>query len=238
MSMIHFVGGEKGGVGKSVLSRTLSQYFLDNDMAYIGLDADQSHPTLTRYYDGYTRAINLDLFESIDTIMEIALEQDLHVLIDLPAQSQRFLDRWIEENDVLALCSEMGIDLVYWYTVDGGPDSINLLDSFLTKYSANLNCIAVKNYGCGSDFSGIEALDHFKGDPLKVPLLRQISLPALHEATINKIDKLGLSFWAAINVKESGTQHLSLMERQRSKVWLKKSHGVIEGVLQEIVQRV
>lgn len=29
MSMIHFVGGEKGGVGKSVLARLLSQYFLD-----------------------------------------------------------------------------------------------------------------------------------------------------------------------------------------------------------------
>ncbi|MDO6514416.1 mobilization protein MobD [Neptuniibacter sp. 2_MG-2023] len=231
MSTIHFVGGEKGGVGKSVLSRTLSQYFLDNDLAYIGLDADQSHPTLTRYYDGYTRPINLDLFESIDTIMEIAMEQDVHLLIDLPAQSQRFLERWFEESDVLSLCSEVGIDLVYWYTVDGGPDSINLLDRFLAKYSSQLNCIVVKNYGCGNDFSGIEALAHFNADPLKVPVLRQMSLPALHESTINKIDKLGLSFWGAINVKDSESKHLSLMERQRSKVWLKKSHAAIKEVL-------
>ena len=59
-------------------------------------------------------------------------------------------------------------------------------------------------------------------------------LPALHESTMNKIDKLGLSFWAAINVKDSSAKHLSLMERQRSKVWLKKSHAAIDGVLESI----
>jgi len=50
MSTIHFVGGEKGGVGKSVVSRLLSQYCLDNKMMYAGLDADQSHSTLSRFY--------------------------------------------------------------------------------------------------------------------------------------------------------------------------------------------
>ena len=76
MSMIHFVGGEKGGVGKSVLSRLLSQYCLDKGMHYIGLDGDQSHSTTTRYYRDFTRALKLDQFESSDAIMELALEQD------------------------------------------------------------------------------------------------------------------------------------------------------------------
>lgn len=49
MSTIHFIGGEKGGVGKSVLSRLLSQYYLDNSLVFQGFDADQSHSTLSRY---------------------------------------------------------------------------------------------------------------------------------------------------------------------------------------------
>tara|TARA_Y100000782_G_scaffold22165_1_gene24318 strand:+ start:23578 stop:24192 length:615 start_codon:yes stop_codon:yes gene_type:complete len=199
------------------------------------LDADQSHPTLTRYYDGFTSAINLDLFESIDQIMEVALEQDLHVLIDLPAQSQRFLDRWIEENDVLALCNETDVKLVYWYTVDGGPDSVNLLDKFLAKYNPQLNCVVVKNQGYGSDFSGIEKLAHFNHDPLQTSVLRQIFLPALHDSTMSKINKLGLSFWAAINAKEKDSKHLELMERQRSRVWLKKSYAAIDGALEGLI---
>jgi cellulose biosynthesis protein BcsQ len=30
MTNIHLIGGEKGGVGKSVVARLLAQYFIDN----------------------------------------------------------------------------------------------------------------------------------------------------------------------------------------------------------------
>lgn len=229
MSTIHFIGGEKGGVGKSVLSRLMSQYFLDKSLVYVGLDADQSHATLTRYYKEFTSAINLDEFESIDKIMETAIENDRQVLIDLPAQSERFLDKWIEENAVLDMCDETGVKLVYWYTVDGGPDSVNLLDKFLQKYNQQINCVVVKNHGCGNDFSAAEALPQLK-EP--APSLSQITLPALHTPTMEKIDKLGLSFWAAANLKDKTTKHLSLMERQRSKVWVNKSYTAIDSVFE------
>ncbi|MBN1006033.1 mobilization protein MobD [Amphritea pacifica] len=230
MSMIHFVGGEKGGVGKSVLSRLLSQYFLDNAMPYTGLDADQSHPTLSRYYLDYTRPINLDHFESIDQIMELALENDCNILIDLPAQSERFLDRWIEENGVIEMCEEMGIKLAYWYAVDSGPDSVKLLDNFLTKYNDQFTVLVAKNQGRGSDFSNIEALPQLQNSDRESMPLYQFYIPALHTSTMQKIEKLGLSFWAAANLKDSEVEHLGIMERQRSKVWVNKVHQTL-GVL-------
>ncbi|MDY6942809.1 MAG: mobilization protein MobD [Pseudomonadota bacterium] len=231
MSMIHFIGGEKGGVGKSVMARLLSQYFLDRSWVYAGLDADQSHPTLTRYYRDFTQPINLDLFESTDEIMEVALEGDRNVLIDLPAQSQRFLDRWIEANDVIGLCAEMGIPLVYWYLVDAGPDSAQLLDGFLQKYGRSLHCAVVKNEGCGSDFSAVEAIS--ANDVSVSP--QQITLPALHGSTMRKIDRLNLSFWAAIHAKDRDAPHLSVMERQRTKVWIKKAYAGIDEVISKLV---
>ncbi len=231
MSMIHFVGGEKGGVGKSVLSRLLSQYFLDNSLHYAGLDADQSHPTLTRYYEDFTRPLNLDMFASIDEIMELALAGEHHVLIDLPAQSQRFLDHWIEANDVLDLCREMDITLVYWYVVDDGQDSVQLLDNFLAKYNTLLHCVVVKNQGRGSDFYALESLAVLQNEK---PHLQQVCLPALHADTMHKIDKLSVNFWAAMNVKDNPLGHLSLMERQRTKVWIKRIYETFNTVFKQL----
>ncbi|GGO81573.1 hypothetical protein GCM10011348_20870 [Marinobacterium nitratireducens] len=230
MNVIHFVGGEKGGVGKSVVSRLLSQYFLDQSLPYVGLDADQSHTTLTRYYQDFTRPINLDSFESTDAIMELALEGDQQVLVDLPAQSERFLDRWIDENDVLGLCDEMQVAVVYWYVVDDGRDSAQLLEAFLKKYDGTLNTVVVKNLGRGSDFSEVDAIAA-TGEERDGSKRRQVTLPALHAETMRKIDKLNFSFWAAANNSQSNMPHLGIMERQRARVWMKKASSMIDSAL-------
>jgi hypothetical protein len=228
MSNIHFIGGEKGGVGKSVFARLFSQFFIDNKLPYIGLDADRSHATLTRSYKEFTDSIDLDHFESADTIMELALESEKQILIDLPAQSERFLDKWIEENDVLSMCEEMQINIFYWYLVDDSSDSAMLLEKFLAKYGSSLNCIVVKNAVRGNDF---KAVDTAISTNANFNSVKQMTLPALHTPTMHKIDKFNFSFWGAVNVKESDKEHLGLMERQRTKVWIRKSYEQIEELL-------
>ena len=235
MSTIHFIGGEKGGVGKSVFSRLLSQYFINNSIPYSGFDADQSHATLSRFYQDYTRPVNLDLFESTDVIMETALEEDQHILVDLPAQSERFLDRWIEENGVLDMCAEMEMTFVYWYIVDDGMDSAHLLEKFLSKYTEHLHCVVVKNQGCGSNFSKIDAmLEGNFSHTDKGVWIHQAVLPELHAETMRKIDELNFSFWGAEHIKDA-KPHLSLMERQRTKVWLKKAYALFDETLSGII---
>ncbi|MDY6955315.1 MAG: mobilization protein MobD [Pseudomonadota bacterium] len=227
MSMIHFVGGEKGGVGKSVMARLLSQYFLDKGQAHTGLDADRSHTTLSRYYADFTQPVDLERFEDADRIMEAALDGERAVLIDLPAQSQRLLQRWIEDNDVLSLCDEMQIPVVYWYLVDDSVDSVQLIEQFLDVHGEKLRCVAVKNLGRGSDFSAIEALP---------ALQSQMALPALHAETMRRIDRRELSFWAAANVVDGEGPRMGLMERQRARVWLRKAYANIDQVLASMRQ--
>lgn len=231
MSCIHFIGGEKGGVGKSVLARLLSQYFIDRHLPYQGLDADQSHASLTRYYPQFSRPLKVDRFESSDQIIELALEEDRQVLVDLPAQSQRFLDLWVEDNDVLTLCEEMQLPVVFWYVVDDGRDSVQLLNDFLSKYQHRLHCVVVKNRGRGSDFSELESLPALmtEGAP------QQVELPALHSATLHRIDKLDFSFWAATALRD-GSPKLTLMERQRTRVWLKRAYGMFDQVMAQLTQ--
>ena len=55
MSHIHFVGGEKGGVGKSVLARLLAQWFIDRSTPFAAVDGDLSHGALVRMYADYSQ---------------------------------------------------------------------------------------------------------------------------------------------------------------------------------------
>ncbi|HHD78006.1 MAG TPA: mobilization protein MobD [Campylobacteraceae bacterium] len=231
MKTIHLIGGEKGGVGKSLFARLLSQYYIDRQEPYIGLDADRSHPTLQRYYQDTTQPIDLDHFESSDQIVEMAIEKDTNVIVDLPAQSERFLDRWLEENDILGLCQEMQIRVIYWYLVDDGNDSLQLVENFLQKYGNTIDCVVLKNLGRGSDFSAIDAVVEAAQQSGNAKI-HSATLPQLHAPTMHKINKLNFSFWGAANIS-SGDAHLGLMERQRTKVWLRKTYAMLDAILQE-----
>ena len=63
MATIHLIGGEKGGVGKSLMSRLLAQYFIDHSMPFIGFDADRSHGALLRFYASYTSPLAIDDYQ-------------------------------------------------------------------------------------------------------------------------------------------------------------------------------
>ena len=43
MTNIHLIGGEKGGVGKSLVARLLAQYMIDNSIEFLAYDSDRSH---------------------------------------------------------------------------------------------------------------------------------------------------------------------------------------------------
>src|SRR5262252_3568750 len=101
MAQIHFIGGEKGGVGKSLMARVLAQYFIDRNLPFLGFDTDRSHGALMRFYAGYASPVLVDRFESLDAIMEAAVEQpERRILVDLAAQTNDPLLRWIDESGV------------------------------------------------------------------------------------------------------------------------------------------
>ncbi len=217
MSKIHFVGGEKGGVGKSVLARLLAQYHIDRGLPFTAFDTDRSHGALMRFYGAFSRPMVLDDFESADQLMEAALETDRDVLVDLAAQTSLPLHRWIDQNDLLALAGEEDVQVVFWHVLDDGADGIALLDNLLQRYGGTAAYVVVRNHGRGKDFSALDA-----SAPLTQALAlgaTTIDLPDLHAATMRKIDHGNASLWAAAHTKEVG---LGLMDRQRVKVWSKR----------------
>lgn len=227
MSTVHFVGGEKGGVGKSVVARTLAQRFIDRGLPFAAIDADSSHGALLRYYSDFAQPVDLESFASSDQILDRALGADRHVLVDLPAQSARAVRRWMDAGGVVSFAREMGVKLVFWHVTDGGFDSVNELRNTIDAFPSDVQFVVVKNQGRSSDFTQLQ-----QGETLEMLLShngRVIDFPALDSATMYKIDRFGSSFWAAINTSE-GENALTLMERRRTQLWLNRANEALDAL--------
>ncbi len=232
MSSLNFIGGEKGGVGKSVAARVLAQYFIDRGRPFTGFDTDRSHTSFTRFYAEYASPVIVDSYEGLDLIVGIFEEpapdgEQTSVIVDLAAQTATPLARWVKDSDVMSLLAEMGITVNFWHLADAGKDSVDLLDRLIDTFGAGPNYFVVKNQGRGSDFSQLD-----ESHALKRALAlgaRVITLAQLHEASMRKIDRQNASFWAAINHR-SGPDALGLLERQRVKTWLKKTYDTLDGL--------
>jgi hypothetical protein len=223
---VHLIGGEKGGVGKSLMSRLLAQYFIDHDIPFLGFDTDRSHGSLMRFYAGYASPVLIDRYEALDTIIESCVDQPgRRVLVDLAAQTHEPLTRWMDESGVLDLADVSGLALHYWHVMDSGRDSVDLLKRLLDRFGHRLRYVLVRNQLRGDDFSQLEQsgeLERAIGLGAKV-----VSIKRLHDAVVQKIDAANSSFWAAKNTGNATGARLGLMERQRLKLWLNHAYAEI-----------
>jgi len=229
MSKLHFIGGEKGGVGKSLVARILAQYLIDHDTPFLGFDTDQSHGALLRFYADYAAPAAIDRYDNLDRIVEAAVaEPERRILVDLAAQTQPFLMRWMEDSDLLEMSAEMGIELTYWHVMDAGQDAVDLLGQLLDRFGGRMPLVLVLNEVRGDRF---ELLEQSGLRPRAENLgARVMSLRHLQDTAMQKIDGHSSSFWAAINNNDKTNHSLGMLERQRVKNWLKRAYQEIDAL--------
>ena len=227
MSQIHFIGGEKGGVGKSVVARLLAQYWIDRSLPFAGVDGDISHGALLRHYGDFSQQVDLAATDSADQILDRALGADRRVLVDLPAQSARALSAWLLGANVLGLARELGTPITFWHVSDGGYASVGEVAKALELYGDQARHVVVKNHARSKDFSQLEASPAFS----KLQQLdgKLVDLPELDATAMFKIDASGLSFWAAANSTQ-GEGVLKPLERERVKLWLAKCYAAFDAL--------
>ena len=224
-SKIHLIGGEKGGVGKSMVARLVAQYFIDHEMPFVGFDTDRSHGALLRYYAGYASPVLADRYEALDAIVESAAEQPgRRVLVDLAAQTHAPLVQWMEDSGVLDLADVNGMRVYYWHVMDSGRDSVDLLARLLDQFGPRLRYVLVRNQLRGDDFSQLDR----SGEQARALAFgaQVITFKHLHDPVVNKIDAANASFWSAKNNTGKDGPGLGMMERQRLKMWL--AHAMAE----------
>jgi hypothetical protein len=212
-----------------MLSRLLAQYFIDQQLPFVGFDTDRSHGSLLRFYADFASPALVDRYEALDRIIEAAVEQPgRRVLVDLAAQTQEPLVRWMDESGVLDMADLSGIALYYWHVMDSGRDSVDLLERLLDRFGQRVHYVLVRNQLRGDDFSQLERsgqLDRARGLGARV-----IDIRRLHDNVVQKIDARNASFWAAKNNSAIDGPGLGLMERQRLKMWLSHAFSEIARV--------
>lgn len=229
MSTLHLIGGEKGGVGKSVVARLLAQYLIDHELPFIGFDTDRSHGSLLRFYSDYASPTVIDDYQSLDAIIEAATEHpEQRILVDLAAQTHYPLAQWIAESGVLELAEELGITINYWNVMDSGKDCVDLLDKLLDQFGPKLNYILVQNQLRDDTFNILEC-SGVKDRALDLNA-KVITLKRLHAPVMTKIDSHSYSFWAAKNKDADSLNGLGLLERQRVKIWLNHAYKELDGL--------
>ena len=229
MANIHFIGGEKVGVGKSLTARVLAQYMIDREIPFLGFDTDRSHGALMRFYAGYASPVVMDHYEALDVVVEAAAEQpSRRILVDLAAQTHEPLVRWMEDAGVVNMASEMDMTIFYWHVMDSGKDSVDLLQRLLDRFGTGLKYVLVRNQVRGNDFSVLEQ----SGQQQRAIELgaKVVSIRKLHDGVIQKIDAGSSSFWKAKSPGDPNGGGLGLMDRQRVKMWLRDVYREIDDV--------
>ena len=228
MATIHLIGGEKGGVGKSVVARLLAQYMIDHEIPFIGFDTDRSHGSLLRFYSDMLATV-IDNYESLDTIVETASAQSGTAYSGRSCRTNSLsLAKWIEESGVLELAEELGITICYWNVMDSGKDCVDLLSKLLDQFGSRLNYVLVQNQLRDDNFKILE-FSGVKDRALDLNA-KVITLKRLHAPVMTKIDSNSYSFWAAKNKDAESLNALGLLERQRVKIWLNHAYKEIEFV--------
>lgn len=229
MNQVHLIGGEKGGVGKSVMSRVFAQYCIDGNIPFQGFDSDRSHGSFMRFYEGFAEHVELENFQSLDRLAEAALQEDgKQILVDLAAQSSSSLRGWMDDTGVLELFRDAGVMVNCWHILDDGRDSLEMLGRLMDDFKTEVRYVVVLNHGRGARFDAF----HASSQKIRAQELgaKFIELPRLHEGSMRQVDHSNSSFWSAINAGENGGQLLGILDRQRVRVWLRKVYAELDSL--------
>ncbi|MEL6940379.1 MAG: hypothetical protein AAFO84_14430 [Cyanobacteria bacterium J06598_1] len=203
MTAIHWIGGEKGGVGKSFVCRSAIEYFQAKDFEFIVFDTDRSNPDVLRLYKlaaGCRPAIlsEAEKYEvAAGTIYNAALEEKLPVLVNLGAASFRSLMTWIEKNYVLRSAKLNDITFYNWFVSNGGSGSLRQFGEALDYFGDSVQHVFVKNYGMTDDWSALDD-DTALMKRINDENVIVIDFPRfVGNLDRNRIENLGLTFAAA-----------------------------------------
>ncbi len=227
------VGGEKGGIGKSIVCRTLADYHNERGLPFTLFDTDRSNPDVWRVFQD--QGCELAIFSEARRFQDAAnpifnAAQDGRVLVNLPAQVLPAMKEWFEKNEILDIARDAGIQFVLVFVTDGEYDSLSLLRKTLEYFQADVQHLVVKNNGVVKSEDARTAWANFEADEQLNALIAQVKakvmeFPAFHGDTeLMTIDNQSLTFRKALSYSGFG-----LISRQRVKNFLRAAYAAFDA---------
>ena len=225
MATIHLIDGEKGGVGKSFIARTMIQYGLDRDLSFVAVESDRSNPDVSRVYKDICKFAVFSEDEKqadkADRIFEYAIEKP--VIVSLPSQVERAVQGWINRNELLKFGEQHGVDFCKWFISNGEYDSLRLFQASINHYGNQITHILVRNFGLCDEWSQVDE-DESLQKLIKKYKVIVIDFPKLGHRERYLINQKQLRFDDATKSKE-----LTILGKQRVVNFLKAAYAAFDS---------
>ena len=224
MAIINLIDGEKGGVGKSWVARTMLQYLKDRAIPLAGIEADRSNPTVLNIYKDSKAAFfseNEKMADVPDSIFDYAIKKT--VVVNLPAQAHRAVSQWISTKGLLDLGKEHGVSFIKWFVSDGESDSIELFIESLEHYQGYITHVFIKNWGRCDEWGYFHEHEAIQKAIAEYGVA-VIDFPKLGDGRRIEINAKRLTFDEASNYSEFG-----IIGRNQIKTFLRVAYKAFES---------
>jgi hypothetical protein len=220
-SMI-LVGADKGGVGKTTLSRALLDYLERSNVLARAFDTENPRGTLHRFYP--TRATIIDLSKVADQMrildtMETSAEQV--TVVDLKAGNLTSALDLFDRIGVLQAAKDGMFDLGLMHVV--GP-SIASLDEMneVAKYTNGMDYVVARNFINETNFFEWDESTYNKYFA-RLPDAKEIEVPKLNEMAYEQVDLAGVTFsdFTGNKTAKGADAEFSFVLRGYVRKWLK-----------------
>lgn len=223
---LHFVGGRKGGVGKSFFARMLIEHLRSKGEKFTIAECDRVNPDVGRTYKDQEKVILAYFSEDerkrskADALFAAALKNI--VIANLPAQVHQAMLAWFTEDVLYELAEQEGVTFCHWYVSNGGYDSVQLLYKTVRDLGAWMPHVFVRNWGLCDDWRHVEEDPDFQ-QLVEDHTILVIDLPKFSYLERNFVEVNQLALSNAVTHED-----LSVVSRQRIKHFLRQAFAEIE----------
>jgi len=187
------VGADKGGVGKTTVSRTLLDYFLAHEQPVRAFDTESPRGTLKRFHPDVTEVVDItstaDQMKIFDTLA--AVDSQITV-IDIRAGLLSVTLRALNDIGFLDAAKKQQLNFAVFHIL--GP-SVSSLDEIAetSRFTNDAHYYLVKNFINNTTF--------FEWDPAtynnyfhKLKAAQEITIPKLNEMAAEQVELAGVPF--------------------------------------------
>lgn len=205
--ILSFVGGSKGGVGKSFFCRGLYEYHLARSLPVAGFEGDIRTPDFAGIYTEIKTAGQIVHFSEDENqatepnaLINTAIRQKTNVVVNMPASVEPAFQAWLEATPVLEIAKQKQLRLINWFVCSGEYDSTESLKASLRQFGALMPHVIVKNRKF-TDWSLFDA------DPELAQLMQQyrcqqVDFPRLNVRIAGAILKQRLTYTQALTYED------------------------------------
>jgi hypothetical protein len=214
------VGADKGGVGKTTLSRTIVEYFTALNLPLLAFDTETPHGALLRYHPSITTLV--DIYSTIDQrkIFEPAQGSPPVILVDFRAGTFLQTLATLKKIGIIDRAEEGEFDILLMHLL--APSMVSLQEQTeVQPYRAACKHFVVQSFAGKSAFfqDKKDVVEHYIGD---IPSEQRLQVPTLNQMAFEAVDLLGTTFYDFATGDDPDTkspQH-SLVLRGYTQSWL------------------